>query len=108
MITEGTPEVRLWSAVVLTLIDDARDDINNQISQKGISVAETRWTNRAMDRSFQNILEIAGVHPSDLLGWLLSFAETAKRTLHRRLQKEGYALPVEHLAVRAAGLKCRY
>ena len=77
---EGTPEMRLWSAVALTLIRDATDDFHEQISLTGCDKCFTRWKQRAAEHGFIAILEIVDVPISKIIKYL----EKCRR--HRRLE----------------------
>ena len=76
---QGTPEARLWSAVVLAFIDDCRDDLSTTTSIDNIERAASRWRGRASERSFRHILDSIDVPHSKLISWINSFERRSKR-----------------------------
>lgn len=75
----GTPEARLWAAVVLTLIDDCRDDLATTTSIENIGRAADKWRGRASEPSFKHMLQIVDVPHSSVIRWINKFERRSKR-----------------------------
>jgi len=80
---QGTPEVRLWAAVVLTLINDCRDELSTSTSIDNIGRVAQKWRGRANEISFRYILDICDVPPSKVQRWITQYEFKSKRAYRR-------------------------
>jgi len=76
---QGTPEARLWAAVVLTLINDCRDELATATSLECIATAAIRWRNRAREPSFRMILDILNLDVSKVIKWIVRFEDRSRK-----------------------------
>jgi len=104
----GTPEVRLWSAVVITLINDCRDDLATTTSIENIGRAAKKWRGRANEVSFRYILDICDIPPYKLQKWISHFERRAKRAFRRGSDSLRFESLADDAAVVGRGQKRPY
>lgn len=81
----GTPEIRLWHKVALTLIDDAERNMDECLTTNSVDIVLKRWCNRLNDDGYLAILFICGLHPTDGVRYLKQYAEYTKNRIRRHL-----------------------
>lgn len=105
---QGTPEARLWAAVVLTLINDCRDELATSTSLECIGRAARKWRNRAREESFIDILQIVDIDPEKVCKWIIKFEARSKKALVQGYWDLDDALWVDDRAVIGRGQKRAY